>query len=99
MLPSCDATLSHRYHAQLTAIFGNAMTSASEDNLAFLKQLMTSQQGEVSRDEFSLWLLYLLGRIDSTDIKVARDVFDKFNASAGGSGSSVNIRDVAVATS
>jgi hypothetical protein len=53
------------------------MSAASDDNLAYLRHLTLNKTGEVTRDEFSIWLLYLLGRIDATDVEVVRETFGK----------------------
>lgn len=63
---------------EVVAMFGPAMSAASDGNLAYLQHLAASSaSGEVTRDEFALWLLFLLGRIDATDIKVVRETFGK----------------------
>mmetsp|Transcript_23763 Transcript_23763/g.30948 ORF Transcript_23763/g.30948 Transcript_23763/m.30948 type:complete len:393 (+) Transcript_23763:24-1202(+) len=75
-------------------IFGKAMVDGSEDNLEYLKQICEGRS-EVTRDEFSIWLLHLLGRIDTTDLIVVRDVFDKFAASnGGGGGKPISFKDI-----
>jgi hypothetical protein len=62
---------------EVTEIFGAVMSAASDDNLAYLRHLTLNKTGEVTRDEFSIWLLYLLGRIDATDVEVVRETFGK----------------------
>jgi hypothetical protein len=63
--------------AETVELFGRAMVSASDVNLAFLRELCDGKD-TMSRDEFSIWLLHLLGRIDSSDIKVVRHVYGIF---------------------
>jgi hypothetical protein len=66
---------------EVAAVFGPALSAASDDNLAYLQHLCASSgegqvtKGQVTKDEFALWLLYLLGRIDATDIQVVRETF------------------------
>jgi hypothetical protein len=80
---------------EVAAVFGKALSAASDDNLAYLQHLCASSgegqvtkgqvtKGQVTKDEFALWLLYLLGRIDATDIQVVRETFGtKKEASRG----------------
>jgi hypothetical protein len=78
-------------HLQL---FGKNLVNASDENINYLKSLC-QKNGQVTRDEFSLWLLHLLGRIDSTDIMVVRDVYDKFASAHGSSnGAPISLKDI-----
>ena len=79
---------------ELNALFGEGLVSASIKNCRALRDIAvakgaqdgSSQQpsSPVTRDEFTLWLLMLLGRIDMVDIKACREVFDTIAASAAG---------------
>lgn len=55
-------------------LFGRDMVNASDENLKFLKELCDGRN-TVSKDEFGMWLLHLMGRVDSSDITVVRHVF------------------------
>jgi len=80
---------------EVVAMFGPAMSAASDGNLAYLQHLAASS-ASVTRDEFALWLLFLLGRIDATDIKVVRETFGKFKAATSAGGAGVKFRNVAL---
>ena len=69
--------------------------ASSDQNLALLRDIIAAGGGnnnsssnkgpdDVSRDEFTLWLLALLGRVDAVDIKGCRAVFDAMAPPAGG---------------
>ena len=60
---------------EVTELSGAATSAASDDNLAYLRHLASDKTGEVTRDEFSIWLLYLLGRIDAADVEIVRETF------------------------
>jgi len=55
-------------------MFGERLVGISAENVDVLSSIL-KQPDVISCDEFCLWVLYLLGRINTADIKVARDIF------------------------
>jgi len=47
---------------------------------------------QVGQDQFAIWLLLLLGRVDETDIKVVRDLYSNIKARKSGK---VTVADLA----
>jgi len=62
--------------SSLGEVFGEEVVAKSGEHVHVLASLI-KHPDRVTRDEFSLWLLYLLDRCDVADIRVVRRVYSK----------------------